>query len=331
VAIAQVGALSRGLEGASLAELRELTEAGVVAFSDDGRPVQDMDLLLVALRYLSATGRPLLLHLEDPSLSAGAVMHEGAWSARLGLRGAPGAAEAGPMARDLELLRTFVAEGPASSGRAPERGEVPILHFQHLSTAASVRLLRAAKQEGLPITAEATPHHLMLIDERVATFDQNYKMNPPLRSEDDREELVKALAEGTIDCVATDHAPHASHEKEVPFEDAPFGTVGLETAFAALYGGLVAPGHLTLSRLVDSLSGAPSRCLGIPAPRLEVGAPADLCVVDLDEEWRVDVGDLKGKSRNSAFLGERVRGRVRLTVARGARRYERTEGRVTHV
>ena len=346
VAVAQVGAVSKGLKGESLAELRELADAGVIAFSDDGRPLEDMDLLLTAMRYLRTTGRPLLVHLEDPSLSVDGVMHEGAWSARLGLRGIPAAAEAGPMARDLEVLRTVLREeevgsesGPAGPGsRAPgvkgagdARGlsGAPRLHFQHISTSAAVRLLRAAKAERLPVTAEATPHHLLLTDERVASFEQSLKINPPLRSERDRSEVVAALEEGIIDCVATDHAPHAPHEKEVPFEDAPFGTIGLETAFAALYGGLVVPGRLSLGRLIEALSAGPCRCLGIDAPRLEVGAPADLCAVDLNEEWSVSAEDLVSKSRNSAFLGERVQGRVRLTVARGARSFERAGA--THV
>ncbi|HZJ03796.1 MAG TPA: dihydroorotase [Thermoleophilia bacterium] len=339
VAVAQAGAVSRGLQGESLAELRELADAGVVAFSDDGRPLEDMDLLLTALRYLRTTGRPLLLHLEDPSLSVEGVMHEGAWSARLGLRGISGSAEAGPMARDLEVLRAVLREdaarpadraaGGAGPSGARKPAPAPRLHFQHLSTEAAVRLLRAAKAEGLPVTAEATPHHLLLTDERVASFDQSLKVNPPLRSERDRLEVVAALEEGLIDCIATDHAPHAPHEKEVPFEDAPFGTIGLETAFAALYGGLVAKGHLSLGRLIEALSAGPGRCLGIDAPRLEVGAPADLCAVDLVEEWVVTTEDLQGKSRNCAFLGERVQGRVRLTVVRGSRRFER--GRSTDV
>lgn len=316
VLVGQAGALSSGLGGTGLAELRELAEAGVVAFSDDGRPVNDLGLLLTALRYLRGCDRPLLLHLEDPTLSAEGVVHEGAWSARLGLRGIPAAGETGPLARDLELLRAAAAE-PAG---------VPRVHFQHLSTAGAVRLLRAARAEGLPVSAEVTPHHLLLSDESLRSFDQSLKINPPLRAAEDRAALVEALADGTVECVATDHAPHAPHEKEVPFEDAPFGTVGLETAFASLYGGLVRPGAVTLARLVDALSAAPCRTLGLPPPRLEVGASADFCVVDLGEEWTVGTDDLHGKSRNSAFLGMRVSGRVRLTVVRGARRFERHAG-----
>jgi dihydroorotase len=320
VLVGQVGAVSRGLAGEELAELRELADTGVAGFSDDGRPVNDSDLLLHALRYLRGTERPVMLHLEDRTLSADGVMHEGRWSARLGLKGIPAAAEAGPMARDLELLRHVRREARAA-GR--EAGETP-LHFQHLSVAASIRLLRAAKVEGLPVTAEATPHHLLLTDETVRSHDPNLKVNPPLRSAEDREALVSALAEGLIDCVATDHAPHAPQEKEeVPFEEAAFGTTGLETAFAALYGGLVVSGRVSLARLVDAMSTGPCRCLRLAPPRLEVGAPAHFCVVDLDEEWMVTTGDLKGKSRNCAFIGERVRGRVLLTVVHGARRFSR--------
>lgn len=326
VLVGQVGAVSRGLRGEELAELRELVDAGVAAFSDDGLPVSDSDLLLNALRYLRGTGRPVLLHLEDRSLSIGGAMHEGAWSARLGIRGVPGAAESGPLAQALEVLRHTCREAGSSATPGGVGTHATPVHFQHLSAGDSVRLVGQAKAEGLPVTAEVSPHHLLLTDERVRSFDQNLKMNPPLRSSSDRDALVAGLAEGIIDCVATDHAPHAPHEKEVPFEDAPFGTVGLETAFAALYGGLVADGRLSLARLIDALSAAPCRCLGIEPPRLVAGTPARFCVADLNEEWVVGPGDLAGKSRNSAFLGERVKGRVVLTVVDGSRRYAK-EGR----
>lgn len=340
VLVGQVGAVSHGLEGRGMAELRELCDAGVVAFSDDGRPVNNADLLLHVLRYLRGTGRPVLLHLEDRSLSAAGVMHEGRWSARLGLRGIPAAAESGPLARDLEVVAYAAAEGAAVVGvetgsrevgsaksghpeRDGGRTATPLVHFQHLSAAESVRLVRAAKASGLPVSCEVTPHHLLITDEAVQSFDQSLKVNPPLRSESDRAALVRALADGTIDCVATDHAPHAPHEKEVPFEEAPFGTVGLETAFAALYGGLVVTGEVSLGRLVEALSAGPCRVLGLEAPRLEVGAPAHFCVVDLEETWTVTTADLKGKCRNSAFLGRAVQGRVLLTVVEGARRFAR--------
>jgi dihydroorotase len=332
IRVAQVGAISKGLAGEELAEMRELVDAGVIAFSDDGKPIADADLLLHALRYARGTERPLLLHLENPSLSVDGVMHEGKWSARLGLRGIPGIAESGPLARDLEIIRYAEAEGKrivdsrdglgsdSTGGNTPG---VPLVHFQHLSTADSARLVRQAKLEGLSITAEVTPAHLLLTDERLCSFDQNLKINPPLRSREDREALVAALVDGTIDCIGTDHAPHAPQEKEVPIEDALFGSTGLETAFAALHTGLVLSGAVPLARLVEAMSGAPCRVLGLEEPRLAVGAPADFCVVDLDEAWTVAPTELSGRSRNCAFLGETFTGRVRMTVVDGARRYAR--------
>jgi dihydroorotase len=208
-------------------------------------------------------------------------------------------------------------------GAKPVRESRPLVHFQHLSAADSVTLVRRGKKEGLPISAEVTPVHLVLTDERLCRFDQNLKINPPLRSEEDRAALVAALADGAIDCVGSDHAPHAPQEKEVPIEDALFGTTGLETAFAALHTGLVLKGSLTLARLVEVMSAAPCRLLGLEAPRLAVGAPADFCVVDLKETWEVTPAALSGKSRNCAFLGETLTSRVRMTVVGGARRYVR--------
>ena len=337
VRIGQVGAISKNLKGEELAEMRELADAGVVAFSDDGKPVSDADLLLHALRYARGTGRPLLLHLENKSLSMDGVMHEGKWSARLGLRGIPAACESGPLARDLEIIRYVDAEekrlaaaDAAAGAPAPDgaRGRVPLVHFQHLSAADSVRLVRRAKEEGLPITAEVTPNHLLLTDERLTSFDQNLKVNPPVRSAADRDALVAALADGTVDCVGTDHAPHAPQEKEVPIEDALCGSTGLETAFAALHTGLVLTGALSLDRLVEAMSGGSCRVLGLAEPRLAVGAPADFCVVDLGETWEVTPAALRGKSRNCAFLGETLTGRVRLTVVDGARRFARARGQV---
>lgn len=340
VRVGQAGAVSRGRQGQELAELWELAEAGVVAFADDGDPVSDADLLLHALRYGQGTGRPLLLHLENRSLSADGVMREGKWSARLGLRGIPAVCESAPLARDLELIRYVAAEqqkrklavpggGETSAGHAAAgEWQVPLVHFQHLSVASSVRLLREAKQEGLPITAEVSPHHLLLTDEHLCTFKQSLKVNPPLGSERDREALVTALAEGVIDCVGTDHAPHAPHEKEVPLEEAAWGTTGLETALAALYSRLVLTGELPLERLVDALSAAPCRVLGLSRPRIAVGAPADFCVFDPEETWEVTPAALRGKSRNCAFLGETFTGRVRMTVVDGVPRFRRARGEV---
>ena len=331
VYVGQVGAVSKGLKGEELAEMRDLAAAGVVAYSDDGKPVSDADLLLHALRYARGTGRPLLLHLENKSLSVDGVMNEGKWSARLGLRGIPSVGESGPLARDLEIVGYVDAEEKrlaATAGKASlnRRGTVPLVHFQHLSSADSVRLLRRAKGEGLPVTAEATPHHLLLTDERLTSFDQNLKVNPPIRSVEDRDVLVRALADGTIDCVGTDHAPHAPQEKEVPIEDALSGTTGLETAFAALHTGLILTGLLPLARLVEAMSGAPCRVLGLPEPMLAAGVPANFCVADLLETWQVTPANLRSKSRNCAFLGETLTGRVRLTVVDGARRFARARG-----
>jgi dihydroorotase len=331
VRVGQVGAVSKGQRGEELSEMRELADAGVIAFSDDGKPVSDAELLLHALRYARGTGRAVLLHLENQSLSLDGVMHEGKWSARLGLRGIPAVSESGALARDLEIVRYVAAEawrmassrGGAVEGESAEGSRAPLVHFQHLSAGESVRLLRQGKREKLPISAEATPAHLLLTDERLAGFDQNLKVNPPIRSADDQEALVAALADGIIDCVATDHAPHAPQEKEVPIEDALFGSTGLETAFAALHTGLVLKGALPLKRLIEAMSTAPCGVLGIEAPRLAVGATADLCVVDLAEEWRVTPATLSGKSRNCAFLGHDLTGRVRLTVVEGARRFAR--------
>jgi dihydroorotase len=330
VRIGQVGSVSKGLKGEELSEMRELADSGVVAFADDGKPVSDADLLLYALRYARGTGLPLLLHLENKSLSLDGVMHEGKWSARLGLRGIPGAGESGPLARDLELVRYAAVEeerlAAARGEAAAGRGGVPLAHFQHLSSADSVRLVAGAKRDGLPITTEVTPLHLCFTDERLTSFDQNLRVNPPIRSAADRDALVAGLADGTIDCVGTDHAPHAPQEKEVPIEEALSGTTGLETCFAALHTNLVLTGKVPIARLVDAMSSAPCRVLGLEAPRLAPGAPADFCVVDRDEQWTVTPATLRGKSRNCAFLGETLTGRVRLTVVDGARRFARAHG-----
>jgi dihydroorotase len=339
VRVGQVGSVSKDLRGEELAEMRELADAGVAAFADDGKPVFDADLLLHALRYARGTGRPLLLHLENRSLFLDGVMHEGKWSARLGLRGIPAACESGPLARDLEIIRYVDAEEKrlAAGRAAASRGApgaaadgagraAPLVHFQHLSAADSARLVRRAKEEGLPVSAEVTPLHLLLTDERLGSFDQNLKVNPPIRSAGDRDALVAALAEGTIDCISTDHAPHAPQEKEVPIEDANCGSTGLETAFAALYTGLVLTGELSMARLVEAMSGAPCRVFDLVEPRLVAGAPADFCVADLSETWEVTTATLRGKSRNCAFLGETMAGRVRLTVVDGARRFSRARG-----
>ena len=235
------------------------------------------------------------------------VMHEGAVSAKLGLGGIPAIAESADVARALEVARY-------EDGR---------LHVCHLSTALALEHLARARALGLRVTAEATPHHLTMTDELVYSLDSNLKMNPPLRPDDDRKALVAALRDGLLDCVATDHAPHAQQEKEVPFEVAPFGTTGLETAFAALHTGLVTSGELPLGVLVERMSRAPAAIAGVKTPAIAAGAVADLCLVDPRERWTVAAGELHSKSTNSAWLGRTLQGRVTLTVAAGRLVFER--------
>jgi dihydroorotase len=301
VPVGFLAAITRGQAGAELTDMAELAERGAAGFSDDGRPVASAGLMRRALQYVSVAGRPLALHCEEPTLSRGGQMHEGAVSAELGFAGHPSVAESLMVERDLALAQF--------EGRP--------LHLLHLSARESVEALRAARVAGIPATAEVTPHHLSLTDEAVRTLDPNLKMNPPLRSSEDRTALVAALREGTITCIATDHAPHARHEKEVPFEAAPFGVTGLETAFAALYTYLVEPGLISFETLLVRMSDGPARAYGLEPPRIEVGRPANLVVLDTDAEWEVDEQGFSSRSSNSWLIGERLRGRVRLTVADG--------------
>ena len=261
-------------------------------------------LLRRALSYQRLCGGVIALHEEDPTLSGTGVMHEGSVSAALGLEGIPSVSESTMISRDAALA---LAEG----GR---------VHFQHLSCVESIEALAAARDHGARVTGEVTPHHLLLTHEAVRSLDTRMKMNPPVREEDDRVALVDALRSGVIDCVATDHAPHASDEKEVPFEEAPMGTTGLETAFAVLHSGLVLPGLLTLSTLVDRMS-AGAALMDLPVPRVAVGEPANLCLIDLAAEWQVGEAGYESRSDNCCFAGTRVQGRVLLTVAAGAVAY----------
>jgi dihydroorotase len=295
-----LAAITRGQAGESLTEMAELMDAGAVGFTDDGLPVRHARVLRQALQYQKLAGGLLALHEEDPSLSADGVMHEGEISALLGLAGIPSVSESTMIARDAELA-------------AYESGRI---HVQHVSARESVVAIERAKAAGTAITAEATPHHLLLTDDAVRTLDANCKMNPPLRAEADRQALIEALRSGTIDCVATDHAPHAREEKEQPFELAPMGVTGLETSFAALHTGLVLPGVIDLGLLVERMTagGAP---FGLGIPSLEPGSPANVCLVDLASEWEVGENGYESRSDNSAFAGRRLTGRVRMTVAAG--------------
>ena len=301
VPVGFLAAITKGQEGGELTEMVELGEAGAVGFTDDGKPVEIAGLLRRALQYSGAAGRPLALHCEEPSLSRGGQVHEGPTGAELGFGGYPSVAESVMVARDLALARFE---------------ERPVL-LLHLSARESVEELRGAQADGVAATAEATPHHLCLTDDAVRSLDPNLKMNPPLRAEEDRAALVDALRDGTIAAIATDHAPHARHEKEDTFEAAPFGVTGLETAFAALYTRLVAPGVLSLATLLDRMSAGPARIFGLERPRIARGAEANLVLLDLDAAWRVDESGFRSKSANSWLLGRTLGGKVRMTVAAG--------------
>jgi len=296
-----MAAISKGQLGEELTEMAELANEGAAAFTDDGRPVVSAGLMRRALQYGSITGRPLALHCEEPSLSRGGHAHDGAVAAELGLGPYPSTAESVMVERDLSLA---VAEGRP-------------LHLMHVSARESVAALDHALATGALATGEVTPHHLVLTDDAVRSLDPNVKMNPPLRGERDREALRDALRRGAISCVATDHAPHARHEKDVPFEEAPFGVTGLETAFAVLHTHLVRPGVITLETLLDRMSAGPARAFGLDDPRVEVGARANLVALDLDVEWTVEEADFRSLSVNSWLLGETLRGRVEKTIADG--------------
>ena len=301
VQVGFLAAITRGQEGGELTEMAELADHGAAGFSDDGRPVVAPGLMRRALQYHGITGRRLALHCEEPTLSSRGQMHEGAVSAELGFAGYPSIAESVMVERDLALA-AFEDEP---------------LHLLHLSARESVEALQAAQAKGVAATAEVTPHHLCLTDEAVRTLDPNLKMNPPLRSAEDRVALVDGLRDGTIAAVATDHAPHARHEKEVPFEAAPFGVTGLETAFAALYKGLVEPGLIPLETLLERMSAGPARVYGLERPRIAVGAPANLVLLDTAATWRVEEDGFRSRSANSWALGQTLQGRVRMTVAAG--------------
>lgn len=297
-------ALTRGLDGEQLTEMAALREAGALGFTDDGLPVASAGVLREALLRQRACGGVIALHEEDRSLSRGGSMHEGALSAELGIPGIPCASEASMVARDAVLATS-------------EGGRV---HFQHLSCVASVQALAAAKAHGAAVSAEATPHHLLLTEEAVRGRDTRAKMNPPLASEADRRALVEGLRAGTIDCVATDHAPHARAEKELPFTEAPMGTTGLETAFAALYTGLVLPGVLGLGTLVERMT-AGAALFELPTPRIATGEPANVTLIDLEAEWTAGEHGWESRSEGCCFAGRRLRGRVLLTLAAGAVAY----------
>ena len=304
VSVGFLAAITTGSAGERLTEMAELREWGTPGFTDDGRGVQSAGVMRAAMQYQRLCGGVLSLHEEDETLSRGGCMHEGAVSAALGIGGIPTLSESTMLARDVAI-----------AGYEGAR-----VHFQHLSCAASVDAIARAKQRGLRVSAEVTPHHLLLSEEDVRTMDTRMKMYPPLAGAQDRRALIDGLRTGTIDCVASDHAPHAREEKEVPFEQAPMGTTGLETAFAALYTGLVLPGSLDLALLVERMTaGAP--VFDLPAPRIAPGEPANLVLTDLDAEWIAGERGWESRSENCCFAGRRLRGRVLLTLAAGTVAY----------
>jgi dihydroorotase len=300
-----VGCITGGQEGERLAEIGALVEAGCVAVSDDGRPVASSAVMRRAMEYCRHFDIPVIAHSEDLSLAGKGVMHEGEVSARIALAGIPAAAEEVMIARDISLCRLTGSR----------------LHIAHVSTAGSVELIARAKDEGLPVTAEVTPHHLFLTDEAVASFDTVTKVNPPLRSAADVEALRVALRDGVIDAVATDHAPHSSIEKDVDYNDAAFGMIGLETALPLVLR-LVKEEVLGLSRAVEAMTKAPAAILGVDGGSLAPGVPADIAVVDEEQEWEVDPGTLYSKSRNTPFAGWKLRGRTALLYVDGLNLFE---------
>jgi dihydroorotase len=305
VPVGFMASITRGLQGDTLTEMAELRGAGALGFTDDGKPVHQAVILRRALQYQRLVGGVLALHEEDPSLSGKGVMHEGEVATRLGLAGIPSISESTMIARDAAIAEY-------EDGR---------IHIQHLSAKESVQAVADAKARGVRITCEASPHHLTLThDALLEKLDTRLKMNPPLREESDRQALIQGLRDGTVDCIATDHAPHARDEKEVPFEQAPMGTTGLETAFASVYTDLVVPGVLPLALVVEKLS-AGAALVDLPLPRVAVGAPADLCLVDLAARWEVGEAGYESRSENSCFAGRVLNGKVLVTIAAGSVAY----------
>ena len=292
--------VTRGMHGDELTDMAELTDAGAAGFSDDGLPIRSARVMRRALQYQALVGAQIALHEEDPELSGKGVMHEGEVSALLGMEGVPAVSESTMIARDAALAAYEEAR----------------IHVQHLSARESVEVVAAARDTGVAITCEATPHHLTLTDDEVRSLDSRFKMNPPLRSDDDRQALIEAVRSGLIDCIATDHAPHSPDEKEVPFEQAAMGVTGLETAFAAIHTHLVLPGLLDLGTVVDRMS-AGAAAFGFELPGLAPGAEANVALLDLDVEWEPGADGWESRSANSCFAARKLRGRPLMTVAAG--------------
>lgn len=296
-----VGALTRGMAGEEMVEYGDLVEAGAVAFTDDLQWVLDGGMMRRMMEYCAMLKVPVISHPEDPTLSRHGVMHEGAWSTRLGLGGIPAVAEVSAAARDIELARL-------TGGH---------LHVPHVSCRDTVQLIRAAREQGVRVTAEATPHHLYFTDADCRGYDTCFKMMPPLRPMSDQEALIEALSDGTLDCISSDHAPHTETDKERTFAHAPFGVIGLESSFAAAHDRLVRRGRISLLRLVELMSTRPAAIMGVEGGSLRPGGPANLVLLDPDESWVLADDDLRSRGRNCPWLGRSLVGRVRATYLEG--------------
>ena len=302
-----IGCITKGRKGAELAEIGGLVEGGAVAFTDADNPVVSAEIMRRALEYCRMFDKPVLSHAEDLELSKGGVMHEGAVSMRLGLRGMPAAAEEVMIHRDIELARLTNAR----------------LHILHVSTVGGVELIRRAKERGVRVTGAASPHHFCLTDRQLRDFDSNFKMNPPLRTEIDVRALIEGLQDSTLDVIASDHSPLAAEKKMRELDQAPFGVIGLETLLPICVTALIEPGHLTWPQLIEKLTFQPARILGIDQGTLKPGAEADVTVIDPATEWTIDAAQFRSKSRNSPFGGWKVRGRAHAAIVGGEVRYER--------
>jgi len=296
-----IGAITKGRAGKELAEMGQMNRAGAVAFSDDGVGVESPAVMYRAMQYAAMFGRPLIQHCEDASLATGGCMHQGLTSTRLGLPGIPAMAEELMVQRDILIAKN-------TDGR---------YHVAHISTAGAVQLVREGKKSGVSVTTEVCPHHLLLTDESVSTFNTNYKMNPPLRTRADVDACIAGVVDGTIDCLVTDHAPHGREEKELDFQSAPFGIIGLEMALGLFAKALIEPGHLDWPALIDRMSTRPARLLGLPKGRLAVGDDADITLIDPNMEWVVELSELRSRSRNCPYDGWSLRGRAVATLVGG--------------
>jgi dihydroorotase len=312
VRVFPIGAITKESEGETLAEIGAMQLAGAVAISDDGRPVMNSRVMRRAMEYAGSFDMVVIDHCEDLNLSLGGDIHEGAQSVRLGLRGIPGSSEDVMVARDIILAESLQAR----------------VHIAHISTAKSIRMVREARRAGVRVTCEVTPHHFALTDQDISSYDSNYKMKPPLRGHCDIEAAIEGIVDGTIDAIATDHAPHTGNSKMQEFERCPFGVTGLETALGLALERLYHPGKISLMRLVDLFTSGPARVIGLPAGQLNVGGPADVTVFSLDREWLFDVNNTLSKSKNSPFNQRLFRGGPSATIVNGTLMWEHERGLV---